>query len=132
MQQTAEGLKKNGACRKDALESCRARNDGQSPTKLWVCLVTNFFETRDLIGLGTFRSLNDVELNLVALFEALVPLALNGTVMYEDVCPALSAEEAVTFCVVEPLYGAFILCQWSHSLVSCLNLASREVKVLQR
>jgi hypothetical protein len=24
------------------------------------------------------------------------------------------------------------LCQWSHSLVSCLNLANREVKVLQR
>jgi hypothetical protein len=95
--------------------------------------VTNFFETRDLVGLGTFSSLNDVEFDLVALFEALVALALYGTVMYEDVCPALSAEEAVTFCVVEPLYGALILCQWSHSLCFVSEMiASREVKVLQR
>jgi hypothetical protein len=82
--------------------------------------VTNFFETRDLISLGTFSSLNDVEFDLIAFFEALVALALNGAVVYEDVCPALAAEEAVTFCVVEPLYGALILCQWSHSLASCL------------
>jgi hypothetical protein len=82
--------------------------------------VTNFFEPRDLIGLGTFGSLNDVEFNLITFFEALVALALNGAVVYEDVCPALTAEEAVTFCVVEPLYGALILCHWSHSLVSCL------------
>jgi hypothetical protein len=83
--------------------------------------VTNFFEARDLIGLGTFTSLDDVEFNLVALFEALVALALNGAVVYENVCPALTAEEAVTFCVVEPLDGAFILCQWSHSLISRLK-----------
>jgi hypothetical protein len=94
--------------------------------------VTNFFETRDLVGLGTLTPLNDVEFDLIAFFEALIALALNGAVMYEDVCPALAAEEAVTFCVVEPLYGALILCQWSHSLVSYLNLANREMKVLQR
>ena len=85
------------------------------------CFVINFFETRDLIGLGTLRSLDDVEFDLVALFEALVALALNGAVVYEDVRPALAAEESVTLCVVEPLYGALILCQWSHSLVSCLR-----------
>jgi hypothetical protein len=37
--------------------------------------------------------------------------------MNEDICPAIAAEEAVTLCIVEPLYGAFILCQWSHSLL---------------
>jgi hypothetical protein len=78
--------------------------------------MTNFFETKDLIGLGPFAALNDVEFNLVALFEALVALALDGTVMNEDVCPALAAEEAVTFSVVEPFNGAFVLCQRSHSL----------------
>ncbi len=86
-------------------------------TRLLVCFVINFFETRDLIGLGTFRSLNDVEFNLVTLFEALVALALNGAVVYENVCPALAAEEAVTLCVVEPLDGALVLCQWSYSLI---------------
>jgi hypothetical protein len=90
-------------------------------TRLVACFVINFFETRDLIGLGTFRSLDDVEFNLVAFFEALIALALNGAVMYEDVRSALTAKEAVTLCVVEPLYCALILCQWSHSLVSRLR-----------
>ena len=92
-----------------------------SNAKLLVCLLVNFFQTRDLIGLGTFAPLNDVEFNLIALFEAFVPFALDGAVVNEDVSPALAAEKAVTLCVVEPLYGALILCQWSHSLVSCLR-----------
>jgi hypothetical protein len=89
--------------------------------RLLAYFVTNFFETRDLLGLGAFASLNDVKFHLVALFEALITLALDGAVVNEDVSPALAAEESVTLCVVEPLYGAFILCQWSHSLISCLR-----------
>jgi hypothetical protein len=89
--------------------------------KLLVCLLANFFQSRDLIGLGTFTPLYDVEFHLISFFEALVALALNGAVVNEDVGPALAAEKAVTFCVVEPLYGAFILCHWSHSLVSSLR-----------
>src|ERR1700730_12759480 len=89
--------------------------------RLLAYFVANLFETRDLIGLGALASLNDVEFHLVALFEALITLALDGAVVNEDVSPALAAEESVTLCVVEPLYGAFILCQWSHSLISCLR-----------
>ena len=36
--------------------------------------------------------------------------------MDEDVRATLAAEESVSLCVVEPLYGAFVLCQWSDSL----------------
>ena len=75
-----------------------------------------FFEAGDLVGLRALGSLDDVELDLIALFEALVPLALNGAVVNEDVRPAVAAEEAVSLCVVKPFYGAFILCQWSNSL----------------
>jgi hypothetical protein len=99
----------------------RMGDSAQAETRLVTYFVTNFFETRDLIGLRTFRSLDDVEFNLVTLFKAFVSLALNGAVMDKDVCPALSAEEAVPFCVVEPLYCALVLCQWSHSLVSYLS-----------
>jgi len=84
------------------------------------CFLVDFFQARDLIGLGAFGSLDDVELNLVTLFEAFVALALDGAVMNEDVSPAVAAEEAVTLCVVEPLYRAFILCQCS-SLFFSLN-----------
>ena len=91
---------------------------GPRPVKqLLACFVINFFETRDLIGLGTLASLNDVEFNLVALFEALIALALDGAVVNEDVSPALAAEEAVTLCVIEPLDGALVMCQWSCSLI---------------
>ena len=81
-----------------------------------MCFMIDFLEARDLVRLRALRPLNDVELDLIALFEALIALALDRAVMNEDVRPAVAAEEAVTLCVVEPLYGAFVLCQWSHSL----------------
>jgi hypothetical protein len=78
--------------------------------------LADFFKARDLIRLGTLRSLDDIELNLIAFFKALIAFALNGAVVNEDVCPAIPAEEAVTLSVVKPFYGAFVLCQWSSSL----------------
>jgi hypothetical protein len=78
--------------------------------------VIDFLNPEDLISLRAFGSLNDVELDLVAFFEALIALALDGAVVHEDVGATLAAEESVSLCVVEPLYGAFILCQWSDSL----------------
>jgi len=85
--------------------------------KLLACLlVIHFFETTDLIGLGALGPLDDVEFDLVAFFEALIALTLNGTVMNEDVGPTLPPEEAVALCVVEPLDCALVLCQWSCSL----------------
>lgn len=67
------------------------------------------FEAADLIGLGAFGTFDDVELYFVPFFEALVALTLNGTVVNEDIGPTFPAEESIAFCVVEPLYGAFIL-----------------------
>ena len=99
---------------------------------LLACLVINFFEPRDLIGLGALTALNDVEFHLIALFEALVALALDGAVVNKDVSPAFATEEAVALCIVEPLYRALILCQWNNSLLRVLATECREVKALQR
>lgn len=90
---------------------------------LVVCLLTNFFEARDLISLGALTPLDDVKFNLITLFEALIALALDRAVMDEHVRPAIAAEEAVALRVVEPLYGAFIMCHWSYSLISRLSSA---------
>jgi hypothetical protein len=76
----------------------------------------DFFETRDLVGLRTLCPLDDVEFDLIALFKALVAFALDGAVVNEDVSPVVAPEKAVALCVIEPLYGALILCQWSDSL----------------
>jgi len=75
--------------------------------------LNSFFEPVYLVGLRAFAALDDVELDLIALFEALIAIALNGTVVNEDIGSAVTAEEAVTLCVVEPLYCAFILCHLS-------------------
>ena len=121
MHQAREGLKAQGGEQpgwEGAVGRFRARSaPGETLlTDLVTNLVTNFFKTKDLIGLGTLAPLDDVEFHLVTLFEALVAIALDGAVVNEDVRPAVSAEEAVTFCVIEPFDGAFVLCQWSHSL----------------
>ena len=67
------------------------------------------FEAADLIGLWALGAFNDVELYLVTLFETLIAFSLDGTVVNEDVGSAITAEEPVAFCVIEPLYGALIL-----------------------
>ena len=74
-------------------------------------LTGRFFEPGHLIGLGTFGSLNDIEFHLVAFFEALIPLELNGAVMNEDIGAVFASEEPVPFCVVEPLNCSLVLCQ---------------------
>lgn len=94
--------------------------------------VRYFFEPTYLIGLWAFGPLDDVELDFITFFEALVALALDGAVVDEDVCPAVAAEESVALCIVEPLYRSLILCQWSNSLSSCRSEAvPREVEALR-
>jgi hypothetical protein len=93
----------------------------------------HFFQSCYLIGLGTFASLDDVELYLITFFEALIAFALDRAVVNEDVCSAFTAEKSVALCVVEPLNCALVLCHLSrsHSYL-VLSVDFREVKVLQR
>jgi hypothetical protein len=83
--------------------------------------MSHLFQSTYLISLGALCPLDDVKLDFITLFQALISLALDGTVVDEDIGPALAAEESVALCVVEPLYGTPILCQWSDSLFSCLS-----------
>jgi hypothetical protein len=97
--------------------------------------LTDLFEAGHLVGLRAFRALDDIELHLIPLFKAFVSFALNRTVMNKYVCPAIAAEEAVALRIVEPLYGAFILCQLSYSLAfmfATSDAAYRLEKISQR
>ena len=76
-----------------------------------IFLIGCFSKTGYLISLGAFASLDDIELDLVAFFEALIPLALNGAVMNEDIGATITPEESVPFCVVEPFNCSLVLCQ---------------------
>ena len=65
--------------------------------------------TDHLVGLWTLLPLNDVELDLVPLFQTLVSINLDGAVVDEDVGSVVSSYESVAFGVVKPLDFAFVL-----------------------
>src|SRR3954452_17202416 len=60
----------------------------------------------DLVGLGALGALDDLEVDPLALFEALVPVHLDGRVVDEDVLTAVDGDEAEALLGVEPLHGA--------------------------
>ena len=71
--------------------------------------------------------MNDVELNLVAFFQALVSIKLDRAVMNKHVGAIVPAYKAVALCVVEPFHFAFIL---SHSPAFLRADRAKEHKLL--
>ncbi len=63
----------------------------------------------DFVGLGTFVSLHDLELDVVAFLQALVTIALDGAVVHEDIRTVFAADESVALGVIEPLDLSFVL-----------------------
>ena len=70
-------------------------------------------EPDNRIGLWTFLTLNDVKLNVIALFQSLVPIQLNCRVVDEYVWPVFTPDESVALGVIKPLDLPFVL---SHRL----------------
>ena len=62
-----------------------------------------------LVRLRPFISLDDVELDVVAFFQTLIPIRLNRCVVHEYIGTIFPPDEAESFSVVEPLYFAFVL-----------------------
>ena len=65
------------------------------------------------IRLRTFLPLNDVELNVIALFQSFVAIQLDCRVVNENIRPVITSDESVALGVIEPLDLAFVL---SHRL----------------
>jgi hypothetical protein len=68
-----------------------------------------FAQVRSLKRLDVFRlpalwALGDIELHRLALLKALEPARLDGGEMHKNVFATLTADEAIAFGVVEPLY----------------------------
>ena len=81
-------------------------------------LARQFLDAEYLICLGTFCALDDIELYFITLFEAFVTIPLDRGVVNEDIGSSVTAKEAISLCVIEPLHGAFVLCQDPCSLRS--------------
>ena len=77
-------------------------------------------KTDNCIRLRTFLTLNDVELNVIALFQRFVSVQLDRRVVDEYIRPVFTSDESVALGVVEPLDLPFVL---SHRLLLSLGLA---------
>ena len=60
----------------------------------------------DVLGLRTFLTVCDGELNLLTVCQGLETIALNRAEVYKDVWPIFLSDEAVALCFIEPLHGA--------------------------
>jgi hypothetical protein len=61
------------------------------------------------IGLRTLLALNDVEFNVIALFQRFVAIQLDCRVVNENIWPVVASDESVALGVIEPFYFAFEL-----------------------
>jgi|WetSurMetagenome_2_1015567.scaffolds.fasta_scaffold34219_4 hypothetical protein len=78
------------------------------------CLGNSIPQPDNSIRLGALLSLNDVELNVIALFQRFVSIQLDGRVVNEHIRPVFPPDESVPLRVVEPLDLSFVL---SHRLL---------------
>jgi hypothetical protein len=70
------------------------------------------------IRLRAFLTLNDIELDLIVLFQRFVSIQMNRRVMDEYIGPIIAADESVALGVVEPLDLPFVL---SHRILPSLR-----------
>ena len=61
------------------------------------------------VRLRTFLALNDIELDVIALFERFVSVQLNCGVVNEYIRPVFASDESVALGVVEPLDLSLVL-----------------------
>ena len=74
-------------------------------------------QSDDRIRLGTFLTLDDIKLDVIALFQRFISVQLDCRVMNEYIRTVFTSDESVALGVIEPLYFAFVL---SHRLLlSC-------------
>src|SRR6476660_1685368 len=67
------------------------------------------FQLSDFGDVGCLWSLlafSDLEFDLIAFLQALVALGADRAVVHEDIWSIVTADEAIPFCVVEPLHCA--------------------------
>src|SRR5882762_7444310 len=84
---------------------CRKRKGQPKPPFLWKILVSFYrLQNLDVLCLPALRTLHHVELHLLAFLQAAESVGLDGRKMHEDIFAVLTADEAVSLCVVKPLY----------------------------
>ena len=73
----------------------------------------SILHTEDCVRLRAFLSLDDVELDVVSLFEGFVSIQLNCRIVDEYIGPIIPSDKSIALGIVEPLDLSFVL---GHSL----------------
>jgi len=99
--------------------SCRVWSGYQGETKNLSCVVGGVIsQANDRICLRSLLALNDVEFDIIALFEGFITVQLDRRVMDENIWPVFTSDESVALGIVEPLNLTFEL---SHRLPPSLH-----------
>ena len=72
------------------------------------------------VRLGAFLPLDDVEFDVIALFQSFVAIQLDCRVVNENIWSIITSDESVALGVVEPFHLAFVLS--SHRVLPFLPL----------
>ena len=64
------------------------------------------------VRLGTFLALDDIEFDVIALFQSFVAVQLDCRVMYEYIRSVIAPDESIALGIIEPLYFPFVLSHW--------------------
>jgi hypothetical protein len=72
--------------------------------------------------LRTFLAFDDFKFDIVSFLETLVAFGCDGAEVNKNVGTILSSDEPVSFCVIEPLYGAF------HPFLAYIPVSTRPVR----
>ena len=80
-----------------------------TPVLLAIRALSDFFQPSYLVCLRSFLSLNDVKFDIVAFFQALIPVDLDRAVMHENIRPVVTPDKSIPLGVVKPLHLALIL-----------------------
>jgi hypothetical protein len=114
-----DGNQSTGHTLRTPLEDGLSNTPGESA--LLGCAVGGggILEAEYPVCLRTFLALDDVELNIIALFQRLVAIQLNRGIVNEYIRPIVAPDESIAFGVVKPLDLPFVL---SHRLLLSLGL----------
>jgi hypothetical protein len=90
---------KEALCRQNVQEK-----NGEKAISEGIAFSNDTLERLNVFGLPTLRPLGHIELNRLALLKALKTACLDCREVHKNVFATLTADEAVAFGVIEPLY----------------------------
>src|SRR6266576_5214827 len=90
------------------------------PKSIWITGILDYdLDRLNVLGLPALWAFGHLELHRLSFLQAAKAASLNSGEMYEDILPSLTADEAVAFGVVKPLYCSLFHLDFLFPLLNC-------------